>query len=99
MKYVYFSDGTDFDKDDLIPQSFSNMKKSIISQLNCDSHIKSLKLFENAKAKEQELLVAGKKSGINCASAAYTCIYLGESKLSYEHHIADMFNSWDLVGR
>ena len=60
VKYVYFSDGTDFDKDDLIPQSFSNMKKSIISQLNCDSHIKSLKLFENAKAKEQELLVAGK---------------------------------------
>ena len=98
VKYDHFSDGTDFDKDDIIPQSFSNMKKSIIRHLNCDSHIKSLKLFENAKAKEQELLDAGKKCGINCASAAYTCIYFAESKLSYEHHIADMYNSGGLVG-
>ncbi len=92
VQYDHFSDGTDFDKDDIIPQSFSNMNRSIIRHLNCDSHIKSFKLFENAKAKEQELLDAGKKCGINCALAAYTCIYFAESKLSYEHLIADIFN-------
>ena len=48
VKYDHFSEGTDFDKDDMIPQSFSNMKRSIIRHLDCESHIKSLKLFENA---------------------------------------------------
>ena len=98
VKYDHFSEGTDFDKDDMIPQSFSNMKKSIIRHLDCETHIKSLKLFENAKAKEQELLDSGKKCGINCASAAYTCFYFAESKLSYEHHVADIFTAGGLVG-
>ena len=30
VQYDHFSNGTDFDKDDIIPQSFSNMKKSIV---------------------------------------------------------------------
>ena len=98
VKYDHFSEGTDFDKDDIIPQSFSNMKKSIIRHLDCETHIKSLKLFENAKAKEQELLDSGKKCGINCASAAYTFFYFAESKQSYEHHVADIFTAGGLVG-
>ena len=48
--------------------------------------------------KEQELLDSGKKCGINCASAAYTCFYFAESKLSYEHHVADIFTAGGLVG-
>ena len=98
VKYDHLSEGTDFDKDDILPRSFCNFKKGIIRHLQGDSHIKSLNSFQNAQAREKELLDVGKQCGINCASAAYTCIYFAESKQSYEHHIVDIYSSGGLVG-
>ena len=57
VKYDHFSDGTDFDKDDIIPQSFSNMKESIIRHVNCDSHIKSLNYLKMLKQKNRNFLM------------------------------------------
>ena len=74
------------------------MKKSIIRHLYCGSHIEKFNPFQTDQAREKELFDAGKQCGINCASAAYTCLYFGESNQSYEHHIADMYKSGGLVG-
>ena len=96
--YRHLLEGSEFSDAETLPRSFRNMKISVLRHLASDTHISSHTSFQNGKNKEREALNAGKQCGLNCASAAYTSIYFGESLRSYEHHIADIYAAGGLVG-
>ena len=72
------------------------MKISVLCHLDSETHSNSRTSLQRVREKEKESLNAGKQCCLNCASAAYTCTY--KARLSYEHHIPDIYTSGGLVG-
>ena len=96
--YNHREEGIEFDKNDNLPRSFRNVKTTILRHLNSESHKTKTIELENSQFEYTKQLKKGKECGLNCASIAYTSLYFSESRNSYEHHVADVYNCGGLVG-
>ena len=98
INYDHDTEGREFDDENKLPQSFKNLKTSVLRHLDSSNHLKSRSALISARKEEKEAMENAKICGINCASVAYTNMFFSESRKSYEHHITDVYTCGGLVG-
>ena len=76
-----------FEKFDIVPMSFSNLKKSLSRHLKAPSHIASLKKQQEKIAEEKKYESLNVTAGFKCGRAAYQNIKNGQPALNYEKDI------------
>ena len=96
--YDYIADGSEFEEDGNLPKSFVNFKTSILRHIQSGSHLQNCVHLNQMRSEEKEVCEKAKQCALTCASVAYTNFFFAESRLSYEYHIADIFNSGGTVG-
>ena len=85
ISYEYDAEGREFDDEDKLPQSFKNMKVSVLRHIESANHLHCHSLWKNAREKEKETIEKAKQCGLNRAVVTFTTLFFSESMQSYEH--------------